>query len=280
MKNTNWNWQSKDGLEMFSQSWEPENKPKALVCLVHGLGEHSGRYAHVAQVFSEAGYATASFDLRGHGKSGGPRGHLPSFDAYMDDIAEFHKQALEHFPGIPAFLYGHSLGGILVLNYVLRRKPKFAGVISTGAGMRTSLEEQKAKVMAARVLGTLMPATILPSGLVPETISRDPQVVRAYVNDPLVHDKMSLGFGKIMLSEIPWTFEHAHEFSLPLLIMHGKEDKLGYPRGSEEFAGLVPENCTLKLWDGMYHEIHNEPEKDDVFAFTIDWMNSQLVNER
>ena len=278
MKNSTWNWQSKDELTMFAQSWEPEDAPKALICLVHGLGEHSGRYAHVAQAFGRAGYALASFDLRGHGQSGGPRGHLPSFDAFMDDISEFHRQALEHFPGIPAFLYGHSLGGILVLNYVLRRKPDFVGVISTGAGLRTALEEQKVKVTMARVLGTLMPATTIPSGLDATTISRDTEVVKAYVNDPLVHDKMSLGFGKIMLSEIQWTFDHAHEFSLPLLIMHGKEDRLGYPRGSEEFAGLVPKNCTLKLWDGLYHELHNEPEKDEVFTFTINWMNSWLNN--
>ena len=162
------------------------------------------------------------------------------------------------------------------MNYVLRRKPNFVGVISTAAGLRTSLEEQKAKIMMARVLGALMPSVAIPSGLDPTTISRNKEVVDKYVNDPLVHDKMSLGFGKIMLSELPWTFEHAHEFSLPLLIMHGTEDKLGYARGSEEFASHVKQNCTLKLWNGLYHELHNEPEQNEVLAFMIDWMNSQL----
>jgi alpha-beta hydrolase superfamily lysophospholipase len=173
-------------------------------------------------------------------------------------------------------LYGHSLGGILVLNYVLRRKPDFVGVISTAAGLRTSLEEQTVKVTMARVLGALMPSVTISSGLDPTTISRNKEVVDKYVNDPLVHDKMSLGFGRLMLSVLPWTFEHAHEFSLPLLIMHGKEDKLGYPRGSEEFSGHVKQDCTVKLWDGLYHEIHNEPEQNEVLAFMIDWMNSQL----
>jgi acylglycerol lipase len=276
MKTRNWGWNSKDGLEMFAQSWEPETDPKAVVCLVHGLGEHSGRYAHVGKAFTEAGYGLAGFDLRGHGKSGGPRGHIPSFDALMDDIEAFQKQVEVHFAGAPQFLYGHSLGGILVLNYALRRKPNFKGVISTGAGLRTALEEQPAKIMMARVLGSLIPGVAIPSGLDPNTISRRQEVVEAYVNDPLVHDKMTLGFGKIMLPVLPWTFEHAHEFSLPLLIMHGKEDKLGYPRGSEEFASHVKENCTLKLWDGLYHEIHNEPEREEVFAFMIGWMDSQL----
>jgi acylglycerol lipase len=276
MKTRDWGWESKDGLEMFAQSWEPDENPKAVICLVHGLGEHSGRYAHVGRVLSEAGFALAGFDLRGHGKSGGPRGHIPSFEAFMNDIDEFENQLDERFSGLPRFLYGHSLGGILVLNYALRRMPDLKGVISTGAGLRTALEEQTAKVIMARVLGTLMPNMTISSGLDPTTISRTPEVVDAYIHDPLVHDKMTLGFGKIMLSVLPWSFEHAHEFSLPLLIMHGAEDKLGYPRGSEEFASLVKQDCTLKLWDGLHHEIHNEPEQDEVFTFMLDWMNAHL----
>lgn len=276
MKNNNWIWKNSDGLEMYAQVWEPEEKPKAGVCLVHGLGEHSGRYAHVGKAFTDAGFALGGFDLRGHGKSGGPRGHVPSFDAFMDDIAGFHKQIEERLADIPLFLYGHSLGGILVLNYVLRRKPDFKGVISTGAGLRTSLEEQTGKIIMARVLGTLLPSVAIPSGLDPHDISHSQDIVKAYIEDPLVHDKMTLGFGKIMLSVLPWTFEHAHQFSLPLLVMHGRGDRLGYPSGSEEFAGLVREDCTLKLWDGLYHEIHNEPEQNEVFAFTLNWMSSQL----
>ncbi len=276
MKTREWIWKSHDGLEMYAQSWEPEVDPKAVVCLVHGLGEHSGRYAHVGKTFAEAGFALAGFDLRGHGKSGGPRGHIPSFDAFMDDIEGFVKQVDTRFEELPRFLYGHSLGGILVLNYVLRRKPEFRGVVSTGAGLRTSLEEQAGKVMLARVLGTLIPGMAIPSGLNPNHISRRKEVVDAYINDPLVHDKMTLGFGKIMLTVLPWTFEHAHEFSLPLLIMHGTGDKLGYPQGSEEFASYVKQKCMLKLWDGLYHEIHNEPEREKVFSLMIDWMNSQL----
>ena len=280
MQTRDWVWESSDGLEMFAQSWAPDENPKAVVSLVHGLGEHSGRYAHVGKTFTDAGVALAGFDLRGHGKSGGPRGHIPSFEAFMDDIEGFQTQMDKRFSGLPRFLYGHSLGGILVLNYVLRRKPDFKGVISTGSGLRTALEEQTAKVAMARVLGTLMPNMAIPSGLDPTTISRSSEVVDAYVNDPLVHDKMTLGFGKIMLSVLPWTFEHAHEFSLPLLIMHGTDDKLGYPRGSEEFSALVQQDCTLKLWDGLHHEIHNEPEKEEVLQYTLDWVDAQLVAEK
>jgi acylglycerol lipase len=271
-----WSWKSQDGLEMFAQSWEPEENLKAVVCLVHGLGEHSGRYAHVGNTFAEAGFALAGFDLRGHGKSDGPRGHTPSFEAFMDDIEGFQLQLDERFASMPHFLYGHSLGGILVLNYGLRRKSDLTGVISTGAALHTSLEEQTGKVMLARFLGTLMPGVAIPSGLDPTDLCRNREIIEAYIHDPLVHDKITFGFIKIMQPVLSWTIEHAHEFSLPLLIMHGKEDRLGYPRGSEEFASHVKQNCTLKVWDGLYHEIHNEPELGEVLAFMIDWMNSQL----
>jgi alpha-beta hydrolase superfamily lysophospholipase len=139
------------------------------------------------------------------------------------------------------------------------------------------LEEQPAKIMMARVLGSLMPSVAIPSGLDATALSRRQEVVDAYVNDPLVHDRMTLGFGKLMLPVLPWTFEHAHEFSLPLLIMHGTADEIGYARGSEEFASYVKEDCTLKLWDGLYHEIHNEPEREEVFAFMIEWMDAKLA---
>lgn len=276
MKTFQSGWESKDGIKFFTQGWEPDKKPKAVVCLVHGHGEHTGRYVHVGEAFTQAGYVLTGFDLRGHGKSGGPRGHAPSFEALMQDIDRFLKETEARYPKLPRFLYGHSLGGILVLNYALRRRPDVVGVISTAAGLRTALEEQKFKILMARVLGTLMPTVTLASGLDPKTLSRDPKVVQAYIDDPLVHDQMTLGFGKTMLSVLPWTFEHAHEFPVPLLIMHGGSDMLGYPKGSQDFASRVPLNCTLKIWDGLYHEIHNEPEKAQVLKTMVEWMDVQL----
>ena len=277
METFEWNWKTSDGLQMYSKGWAPKGKPKGTICLVHGHGEHIGRYEHVAAALTEQGYALLGFDLRGHGKSGGPRGHLPSFEAFMMDIDRFLEETAGRYPGVPQFLYGHSLGGILVLNYALRRKPRLAGVICTAASLRTALEEQKVKVVMARVMGALMPAMTIASGLDPKTLSCDPAVVQTYVSDPLVHDRMTLGFGKIMLTAIPWTFEHAGELQLPLLIMHGTKDMLGYPRGSQEFAGLAPKDkVTLKMWDGFYHEIHNEPGKAEVFKVMTDWLAARL----
>jgi alpha-beta hydrolase superfamily lysophospholipase len=272
MKISEWIWKSFDGLDMYGRGWAPEGQPKAVIVLVHGLGEHCGRYAHIGAMLAEKGYALLGFDLRGHGKSGGPRGHTPSFEAFMKDIESMFEQASARYPGIRQFIYGHSLGGILALNYVLRRKPALAGAVVTETALRTALEEQKGKVMLAKVLGALLPSVTLPSGLDANMLSHIPEVVNRYKQDPLVHDKISFGMAKNLLDAIPWTFDHAGEFGIPLLLMHGTADRIAFDRGSKEFAAKVKDDCTLKLWDGFYHEIHNEPEKEQVFAFLLDWL--------
>ena len=271
-------WKSKDGLDLFGRAWEPgERKPKAVICHVHGLGEHSGRYVHVAQAFTKAGYAMLSLDLRGHGRSGGARGHIPSFDAFMDDIDLLIEQARLRYPGLPVFLYGHSLGGILVLNYGLRRKPDLKGVLATGPGLHTALELQPVKIALAKVLGSLIPTVAMSSGLDAKMISHDPSVVKAYVNDPLVHDRVTLGFGKHMLGATRYALDHAAEFPLPLLLIHGKEDRIAFPSSSTEFASPLKDKCTLMLWDGLYHEVHNEPEKAEVLNVMTIWMDARLT---
>lgn len=276
VKNEEWTWKSQDGLDIYAQSWKPESKAKAVVGLVHGLGEHSGRYHHVGNAFSDAGYVLTAFDLRGHGKSGGQRGHFPSLEALMDDIRLHIEQAREKYPNLPVFLYGHSLGGLLVLNYATINKSSLSGVIATGAGLRSPVLEQKGKMALSKILGGLLPAVSIPTGLDPDGVSRDPDVVRAYKNDPLVHAVATLSTARIGINAVERAFAYAEEFPAPLLLMHGKADRITYPRGSEEFASLVPANCTLKLWDGLYHELHNEPEQTEVFKAILDWLDAQL----
>lgn len=268
-----------DEITLYMQGWEPPGRPKAIVCLVHGLGEHTGRYEHVGQALNEAGYALFGFDLRGHGKSGGARGHIPSLDVVMQDIQQFIGFQKQNFPDTPIFLYGHSLGGLLSLAYAIQINEGLQGVITTGAGLRSSLLEQKAKIAIANILGSLVPALTIPSGLDPTTISRNPAVVQNYNNDPLVHNKTSLGLGKSALAAVELCLGRGKEFSLPLLMMHGTKDQLTYPSGSEDFAKLAKENntdVTLKLWDGLYHEIHNEPEQKEVFKFMIEWLDKHI----
>ncbi|MFZ2095644.1 MAG: lysophospholipase [Anaerolineales bacterium] len=267
-----------DGLKLYFQGWQTEQELKGVICLVHGLGEHSGRYAHWADLLNQAGYSVLSYDLRGHGKSGGQRGHISSFNDFLNDTEVLINEAKSQFPHASLFLYGHSLGGIIVTNYVLRKKPQLNGVIVTGLGNKTSLQEQKAKILLAEVLGIVIPKMSMSTGLVPSTISRDPEIVEKYVNDSLVHHQASFGFARNSLDAIAWADEHAEEWNLPVLFMHGEMDKLGYADGSREFAAKIKGDCTLKIWPGMFHEVHNEPEKDQVFDYLRKWLDihSQL----
>lgn len=273
-------WEGRDGTQFSMRGWEPESgAPKAAIAFIHGLGEHTGRYAHVGNALTGSGYALIGFDLRGHGKSGGARGHFPSLHAVMEDIRQFFQQLTRLHPETPQFLYGHSLGALLALAYVLHHNLTLRGVIATGAALRSPLETQKAKIALVKSLGSLLPGLIVPSGLDPNTISRDPEVVRKYIADPLIHDKASLGFGRTSLDAIELCFSEAGKFHHPLLIMHGTKDVLCYPSGSEDFAKLAREggaDVTLKLWDGLHHELHNEPEQTDVFRTMIDWLDRHL----
>ncbi len=276
MSHNEFHLKSFDNLDLYFQSWMPQSGPEAIVCLVHGLGEHSGRYTHVAGMLNEAGLGVLTFDLRGHGQSAGQRGHTPSSTAFLKDIDLLLAESNQRYPGKPSFLYGHSLGGILVLYYTLQRKPHLAGVVATSPGLRTSLEEQKLKIAFAKGMASILPTLSMPSGLDAAQISRDPEVVRIYRQDPLVHDQATLSMASNLLKAIDWTFAHANEFQPPLLLVHGTADQIAYSRGSQEFAGIAPGDCTLKLWDGLLHETHNEPEKIEVLACTIAWLKSKI----
>jgi acylglycerol lipase len=269
MKHEEFSFHTKDGLNLYAQAWSPEN-PKAVVCLVHGLGEHSGRYVHVADRLNRSAYAFLASDLRGHGKSEGLRGHTPSFEAFLTDIDLLLEEAKRRYQDQPCFLYGHSLGGILVLNYTLQRHPELAGVIASSPGLRTALEQQKGKVALVKLLGSVMPKQSISSGLDATTLSRDTEVVKKYLNDPLVHDRITFGMAKALTETIPWVFAHASKFPVALLIMHGTADRLVFPAGSQEFAGLVLGDCTLKLWEGLYTRRIMSPKK--MMCWLIWWL--------
>lgn len=276
MKTFETTWSNPEGLEFYAKAWEPDGNPKAAVALLHGLGEHVGRYAHVGAAFSQAGYALMGCDLRGHGRSGGRRGHAPSQEAYLQDVDLLLERVRTRYAGLPIFLYGHSLGAILVLVYGLRRKPRLMGAIASAPALHSNLESQPVKVMLARILGGLVPTLTVPSGLRTDTLSHDPQVEQDYLADPLVHDRATLGWGKIMLETNPWILKHAAEFPLPLLLVHGGADTVAYPSGSREVAAALGDRATLLVWENLYHETHNEPEKAKVIAEMIHWMDERL----
>ena len=273
MQISEWNWKSCDDLDLYARAWEPNREPKASIMLVHGLGEHVVRYDHVAAALTEAGYAMLGFDLCGHGKSGGPRGHTTSYDALMDDIAAFSVQVDKRYPVLPKFLYGHSLGGNLVLNYALRRKPDLRGVIATGPWLKLAFAPPASQVTLGRLMNGIAPGFTQHSKLNTNGLSHEQAVVSAYENDPLVHDKISARLFVEMYETGNWALEHAAEFPLPLLLMHGSADPITSAKASQEFAEKAGDKVTLKIWDGLYHEIHNEPEKAEVFKVMLDWLD-------
>lgn len=281
MDTTEWKWKTNDGLEMYSKAWTPSGKARGVVCLVHGLGEHVGRYQADGEALAEGGYILAGFDQRGFGKSGGRRGHTPSLEAYFGDIDSFLGEIARRYPNQPRFLYGMAMGAILVLAYTPLRLPTVAGVIAAAPGLKTALEEQKLKVFLAKLLGNILPTLTLNSGVDAQMLSRDPRVADEYTNDPLVHFLVTTAWGKTMLGAIDLAFENAPRFPLPLLLMHGTKDEIAYPRSSQMFADLAPKDkVTLKMWDGFKHEMHTDPEKAEVFKVMIDWLDRNFEKNR
>lgn len=278
MQHIEFNLKTKDHLQLYTQSWLPEKAPKAIISLVHGLGEHSGRYAHLATYLTQAGYALLAFDLRGHGKSDGQRGHAPSYSIVMEDIDLFLKETVQRYPHCPGFLYGHSLGGNLVINYVLRYRPPLRGAIATGPALQPAVEPSFWKLLVGNLMYHIRPTLSLPAGLNTQAISRNPEVVQQYQQDKLVHNQVTVGFGLDILEAGEWALQYAAEFSLPLLLMQGSEDHLTLVQASREFAIKVGQRCTLKIWENLYHEIHHEPEQEQVFTYLLDWLRKWIMD--
>jgi alpha-beta hydrolase superfamily lysophospholipase len=277
MQQIEFSWKTKDGLNLYAKEWKPEGKVKAVVALVHGLGEHIGRYDHVAEAFGKAGYATVGFDQRGHGKSDGIRGYETSYDAIMDDITQNIQNARDRYPGLPVFLYGHSLGGNLVLFYALTRKPELKGVIATSPGLATAAPLSPVLKIMTNILYRLGPSMKIKNGLDLQGLSHDPQVAEKYTADPLVHPFISPRLALDMLNSGQYCVDHASEFPLPLLLMQGTADRLVSPRKTKEFAQAAPlSKITYKEWPDHYHELHNEPDKADVIKAMVGWMDQEL----
>ena len=264
---------SSDGVELLLRTWAPRVPPRAVVCLVHGLGEHSGRYGHVADTLADAGYAVAAFDLRGHGASPGRRGHTP-FPQTLGDLDALVADASDRYPDLPCFLYGHSLGGLLVLSYLVQRRPALAGAIAASPGLRSPLLEQRVKIGLSRLLGSVVPTLTLPTGLDADGICRDPDVVVAYRADPLVHDRASMALARDGVVAAHRTSESGALVGVPLLLLHGTADRLTYAEGTKDFSEQVTGDCSLVLYEGVVHELHNEPERAGVLADIVAWLDA------
>jgi alpha-beta hydrolase superfamily lysophospholipase len=270
----NFEWKTKEGEKIFSQKWLVDGASKAIFVLVHGLGEHVGRYNHVAEFFNQHQISIYGFDHRGHGKSSGKRGHIGSNQFFISDIETMIDFAKKENPGIPVFLYGHSLGGNMVLYYSLFKKPAIKGVICTSPGLGTGEPVSAAKLLAAKILKTLLPSMTINNGLDVNNLSHNPQVIKDYQEDPLVHPMISAKLAMDMFSNGDWTVENASKFSLPLLLLQGEKDHIVSFEKTKQFAAKVPESLiTFKIFPGLYHELHNEYEQEQVFNFILEWIN-------
>jgi alpha-beta hydrolase superfamily lysophospholipase len=266
-------WQTPDGVNIYTREWLPDEDPRASVVLVHGLGEHCARYDHVAAVFAKNNIRMQGFDLRGHGKTDGQRGHIPSFELAMRDIDHFISQAMLTAKGKPVILYGHSMGGAMVLYYALLRKPKLTGIISTSPGIATGTPVNPVTLAVGQLLYNFAPSFTLPNGLDVNNLSHDPDVIQAYKKDPLVTPKVSARLGLDVINNGKYILDHAGEFTLPLLLMQGSNDHIVSPEATWQFSRRVPPSLiTYKLWEGLDHETHNEYERDQVIQTMVDWI--------
>jgi alpha-beta hydrolase superfamily lysophospholipase len=249
----------------------PGENTKAVIVLVHGLGEHIQRYNQWSDRFKAEGFAFVGVDLPGHGRSGGRRGYIKSYQLLSEMIDILLKTVQNTFPGLPVYLYGHSMGGGIVLDYLIRKNPKIQGAIVTSPWIRLSFQPARIKLLMASVLKHIMPGLVQSSGLEVSDLSHNGTISDAYEKDPLVHGRISVSLFVSTMNAGEHSLKHASELKVPTLLLHGSDDRICSPQASREFASKSP-MVDLKIWDGGYHELHNEPFKDEVFRFIMSWL--------
>jgi len=263
-----------DGLPLRAWSRSPVFEPEGCIAFVHGLGEYSARYARLAEFWVRHGFVVAGFDLRGHGKSGGPRGHTPSYDQMLDDIATFLAYATSTPWRLPVTLYGHSMGGGLVLNYAIRRQPPVSSVVASAPYLRLAFQPPAWKLRLAHLFRNLAPAYSQPAALELAALTRDVAEIERYANDPLIHDRISVSLFNGAHTAGEEAIARAGELRVPVLLIHGTADRITDAAGSEAFVHNSRGRATLKRCEGFFHEIHNDPGWEDVEAFVLSWIRS------
>ena len=266
-----------DGIKLYYQAWLPEN-PKAVVQLIHGFGEHSGRYKNVVNQLEPKGYIIYAHDLRGHGKSEGEQNYVDSMDQYIEDEKNFYDLIKKKHSNLKIFMLGHSMGSGIAMYFTKKYESLLAGLILTGTGKYFGGEAGKIKRVFAKKTSKTFPKLRASSGFDPQLLSHDPKEVEAYKNDPLVnYKKITARLGWEMIKGFEESPDIVGDFKPPVLIQRGAEDSA--MTGTEELKDAFKvSDFTYKLYDGLYHEIYNELEKDRtrVLKDLIDWLDKHL----
>ncbi|MCP4367167.1 MAG: alpha/beta hydrolase [Deltaproteobacteria bacterium] len=263
---------------IYYQYWLPEGEPKALLLVVHGLAEHSGRYMNVVNFLVPSGYAVYGIDHVGHGKSNGGRVYVERFDDYTKTLKKYLDKIREWLPEKPIFLIGHSMGGLISTAYMLEHQDELSGAVLSGPSVKVPDNISQATIFLGKLLSIIIPK----AGIIQldaEGISRDPAVVDEYVNDPLVYKgKITARLGAELLKVMQRVTGQASKIRLPIMIVQGSDDKLVDPSGARLLYDLVSsKDKTIKIYNGFYHEVFNEPEHEQVLNDVKTWIDAHLV---
>jgi alpha-beta hydrolase superfamily lysophospholipase len=264
------------GAALYWKAWLPE-APRAVVLLAHGYAEHLGRYEYFANKLNSADIAVYALDHLGHGKSEGTYGFVPRFSAYTDGIEALLAELETRHPGLPRFLIGHSMGGLIAAVHLASHQSHYAGAVLSGPAIKPTEEPSKLLIWVSRLLSAIAPKLGV-LALDANGVSRDPAVVADYLADPLVYNgKMSARLATEMFDAMALARASAGKIALPILLLHGDRDSLAAPVGSEFLnANLASSDKRIKLYPGLYHEIFNEPERDEVIGDVTDWIGKHL----
>jgi alpha-beta hydrolase superfamily lysophospholipase len=265
------------GLNIFYQSWHPSEYAR-LVAIIPGLGDHSGRYGYLMEALSEKGVAFYGMDMRGHGRSEGKRGFLSHYDHYLRDVLSFLEGIREAEPEKKIYLLGHSMGALTAIEFVLdypKEASMLAGALISGPPLELGVKVPWIKKTAADLLSSLFPWITLGNELDPAELSRDPEEVRKYVEDPLVHDRISLRLFTEMLRVQADIMERASEYRLPSLFLHGGGDRIALATGTRAFFDKIPiEDKAIAVHEGYYHEWFNDLGRETYFAELEAWLEA------
>ncbi|MBD2206172.1 lysophospholipase [Calothrix sp. FACHB-1219] len=262
-------------LALYYQSWLPEGKFKAILVIVHGLGAHSSRFGNIIEQLLPKEYAIYAFDMRGNGRSPGQRGYINSWAEFREDLRIFIELIQNKHPGYPIFIMGHSLGGVVVLDYILRH-PQEAKTLKGAIALAPAIGKvgvSKFRLLLGKLLSRIWPQFSLSTGIDLSTASRDEKVLAAYTADPLRHTLGTARLATEYFATVDWIYAHANEWQLPLLILHGGADKVTLPEGSDIFYKLVNyQDKQRLLYPGAYHELQSDINYREVITDLENWL--------